>query len=338
MNKATLEVVETNRDWGKVTGKYYYYTRNMNYHESFRLENVYLTDFLRDKTGAMKISDQYMMPTSRNIPLFPTNQVKPGDVWQAVGEEIHEGIVDPKNWFKFNIDVNYKFLEVVTNDGKALAHLLIDYHVMYYPKAHPEMSSITGFSYNNFYWDIAAGAPYSYEDTFSFMVTLVNGETVLYKGQSQAIVEEVSDILAANKKDMVAQISNSVSSDAGTTVKESDDGIIVNLGHILFDVNKADLKTDSFKTLDKVVEFLRKYPNLDIEISGHTDNTGQNPYNQVLSENRAKAVADYFVLKGLSSNRISYIGYGPDKPVATNLTTEGRALNRRVEIKIITRE
>lgn len=338
MNKATLEVVETNRQTGKVTGKYYYYTRNINYNESFHLHNVYQTEFLRDKWGGMTISDQYLMPTSRNIPLFITNDLKPGDTWKATGEEIHEGIIDTRNWFKFPIEANYKYLGLVTNEGRVLAHILIDYHIMHFPRAHAELYSITGFSYNNYYWDIAAGSPYSYQDTFSFMVTLVNGETVLYKGRSQAIVEEVTDVTPLNKQEMISQISNTVSSDTGTTVKETEDGIIVNLGHILFDINKADLKPDTFKTLDKVIDFLRKYPHLDIEISGHTDNTGQNPFNQVLSENRAKSVADYFILKGLSSNRISYQGFGPDRPVSSNLTPEGRALNRRVEIKIITRE
>ncbi len=338
MNKATLEVITNVGNWAKYSGKYYYYTKNLNYHESFKLHNIYNTEFMRDIYGNMKISDAYMMPTTRNIPVFPTNDVQPGDIWKGIGEEIHEGIIDERNKFKFNIDVNYKFLGIVTNDGKVLGHILIDYHVMHYPKINNELRSITGFSYNDYYWDVATGGPHSYKDTFSFMVTLLNGETVAYKGESQAIVEEVSDINAVSKQDMISQISNNISSDEGTSVKSIDDGIIVNLGHILFDVNKANLKTDSFKTLDKVVDFLRKYPHLDIEVSGHTDNTGQNPYNQILSENRAKAVADYFIQKGLSPNRISYIGFGADKPVASNLTAEGRALNRRVEIKIITKE
>ncbi|MEI6854382.1 MAG: OmpA family protein, partial [Bacteroidota bacterium] len=72
-----------------------------------------------------------------------------------------------------------------------------------------------------------------------------------------------------------------------------------------------------------------------IEISGHTDNVGKENDNQLLSEARAKAVMDYFVRKGINPTRLTYKGYGSTQPIAPNTTDEGRAKNRRVEMKVI---
>jgi len=83
------------------------------------------------------------------------------------------------------------------------------------------------------------------------------------------------------------------------------------------------------------VEFLIANPDIKIEIAGHTDNVGKVNYNLVLSNSRAKAVADYITTHGVSPDRITSRGYGMSKPVADNKTKEGRALNRRVEFTIL---
>jgi outer membrane protein OmpA-like peptidoglycan-associated protein len=76
-------------------------------------------------------------------------------------------------------------------------------------------------------------------------------------------------------------------------------------------------------------------PNLKIELSGHTDNTGSYLINKQLSKKRAQAVADYIISKGIDANRLKVVGYGPDKPHASNETEKGRELNRRVEAAVI---
>ncbi len=107
------------------------------------------------------------------------------------------------------------------------------------------------------------------------------------------------------------------------------------LRNIFFDYNKATLKPESYPELNRLVEFLKKYPDIKIEISGHTDTLGTLEYNMQLSERRAKAVYNYLVKRGISPDRLTIKGYGPLKPIASNRTAEGRARNRRVEIKII---
>ncbi len=108
------------------------------------------------------------------------------------------------------------------------------------------------------------------------------------------------------------------------------------LRNVFFDTDKYNLKPESRAELNKVIEFLNQYPNIKIELGGHTDNQGTPQHNQVLSENRARAVYDYLVNVGkISPSRLTYKGYGQYKPIATNSTEEGRAKNRRTELKII---
>ena len=106
------------------------------------------------------------------------------------------------------------------------------------------------------------------------------------------------------------------------------------LNNIFFDVNKFDLKPASQIELDRLVQLLNENPSLKIEISGHTDNAGKPADNLALSNNRAKAVVTYLTGKGIAATRLVAKGYGETKPVAVNTTEEGRAKNRRTEMKV----
>ena len=107
------------------------------------------------------------------------------------------------------------------------------------------------------------------------------------------------------------------------------------LKNVLFVQSKTDLLPSSYPELEKLAETLKQHPAIAIEIAGHTDNQGERKKNIELSENRAKKVKEYLVEKGVEEKRISYVGYGPDKPLNTNRTETERKLNRRVEFKII---
>ncbi|MDI3479647.1 MAG: hypothetical protein PWQ14_793, partial [Rikenellaceae bacterium] len=107
------------------------------------------------------------------------------------------------------------------------------------------------------------------------------------------------------------------------------------LRNIFFDFDKATIRPESKTELENLIKLMNDNPNIKIEISGHTDNVGSASYNQKLSESRAKAVVDYLIEHGIERSRLSYMGYGFEKPIASNDTEEGRQLNRRVEFKII---
>ncbi len=107
------------------------------------------------------------------------------------------------------------------------------------------------------------------------------------------------------------------------------------LHNIFFDFNSYTLKPQSYVELKKLVHFLLENPSIKIEIQGHTDNIGSQSYNLKLSQQRAETVRTYLIKHGISPDRLIAKGYGDSKPIASNTTSQGRALNRRVEIKII---
>jgi outer membrane protein OmpA-like peptidoglycan-associated protein len=111
-------------------------------------------------------------------------------------------------------------------------------------------------------------------------------------------------------------------------------GSISVLKNIFFDVDKYDLKEKSITELHKIIRFLNENPQIHVEISGHTDNTGNQAYNQQLSEKRAKSVYSYIIESGLNSKRLSWKGYGQSRPITTNDSEEGRQQNRRIEFTI----
>lgn len=102
--------------------------------------------------------------------------------------------------------------------------------------------------------------------------------------------------------------------------------------YINFETGKSDIKPESQKIIDQIVEMLKTNPTLKISIEGHTDNVGNSQSNQTLSENRAKAVMNAIISNGIDKLRLSSKGWGQTKPIDDNKTEEGKATNRRVEI------
>ncbi|ULQ55422.1 OmpA family protein [Flavihumibacter rivuli] len=108
-----------------------------------------------------------------------------------------------------------------------------------------------------------------------------------------------------------------------------------NASNVQFATGSATLTAGAKKELDKAARILtEQYPQLKLEIGGHTDNTGKAETNRTLSQKRAEAVRAYLVKKGVTEDRMSAVGYGPDQPIDDNATKEGRAKNRRVEFKV----
>jgi len=106
------------------------------------------------------------------------------------------------------------------------------------------------------------------------------------------------------------------------------------LDDVLFDFDKSNIKPEAGAILDRLVAFMRENKDKKAALSGHTDSVGTDAYNQKLSQRRVNSVKDFIVKKGVESSRISGQGFGESKPIADNKTKEGRAKNRRVEIKV----
>jgi outer membrane protein OmpA-like peptidoglycan-associated protein len=131
-------------------------------------------------------------------------------------------------------------------------------------------------------------------------------------GRAQALEQQVSDL----------------------QTQETERGVVLTLGSVLFETEKATLQTGAQRTVQKVAEFLNQYPERKILIEGFTDSRGNDDYNQKLSEERAQAVRELLVTSGVDAQRVEVQGYGEQYPLASNDNSAGRQQNRRVEIVI----
>jgi len=184
---------------------------------------------------------------------------------------------------------------------------------------------------------------------------VVDGEIVLGKTSTAYSALGLSQILAAYQLPMAPEevvvveevkcvdadgdgVCDDVDACPGTPkgVKVDERGCWVLDQNCLFDFDKAVVKPEFYSLLDGIVKVMNDNPTLTLELEGHADAVGTNRYNQGLSERRANAVKKYLVEKGMiDAGRVTAIGYGEERPIATNETAEGRQLNRRVELKPI---
>jgi outer membrane protein OmpA-like peptidoglycan-associated protein len=119
---------------------------------------------------------------------------------------------------------------------------------------------------------------------------------------------------------------------ADLKAKQTDRGMVVTLGDVLFDTGQASLKPGADLTLDRLASYMRANPHTRVLIEGHTDSVGSDSYNDALSQRRADAVERALIARGVADEDIRAIGRGKNFPVATNDTAAGRQQNRRVEI------
>lgn len=132
-----------------------------------------------------------------------------------------------------------------------------------------------------------------------------------------------------------AEMRDALATSEEVAVKREGDLIALTLkGDVSFDVNSDVVLPGLYNELDRIAQILVKYPDTTIVVEGHTDSSGSDVYNQQLSERRALSVQRLLVQRGVSESRISTIGYGETRPVATNNTPEGRQMNRSVEIRV----
>jgi outer membrane protein OmpA-like peptidoglycan-associated protein len=132
-----------------------------------------------------------------------------------------------------------------------------------------------------------------------------------------------------------AEVDELLSQLSDLRAKQTERGIVLTMGDVLFAFDKATLSPEAFRNVDKLVVFLKKHPNRSVLIEGHTDNVGSDAYNLDLSEKRGEAVKNALVAKGVGEERVTTKGYGEKYPVASNNTSDGRQQNRRVEVVIL---
>ncbi len=172
-----------------------------------------------------------------------------------------------------------------------------------------------------------------------------HGEIAREQGRRAQLQEEIQSA-EARRKELELEMSSTAAEQARREAEmlrarmeemeaeQTDRGMVLTLGDVLFDLNKADLKPAGEQTISRLADFMSEYEERRVRVEGYTDSTGAASYNQGLSERRAEAVRDALVDMGISRNRVETRGYGEEYPVASNDTSSGRQQNRRVEIVI----
>lgn len=156
--------------------------------------------------------------------------------------------------------------------------------------------------------------------------------TVIGTAGGAAVGAAIGNIFDRQEKELKEKLDGT-----GVKVERTGEGEIMLVApeNITFDTNSSAIKAKFKTTLDSVAKTLNNYPQSNIVISGHTDSSGNDAINEPLSRNRAASVEAYLIGKGVSNSRITSVGYGSRQPIASNSTVEGKAQNRRVEIKIV---
>lgn len=160
-------------------------------------------------------------------------------------------------------------------------------------------------------------------------------DAVVFNGAVYTIQVQVEGYLAFS-----AQVSVPVGTEKHTVKQDialirAEKGARAVLNNIFFDFNKSTLRPNSYKTLNTLLQMMKKNPDMVIEVSGHTDNVGSMSFNQKLSESRAQVVREFLIRNGIEGKRVGAYGRSFRQPIASNDTPEGRQLNRRTEIKIV---
>ena len=312
----------------------------------FNYGEEYHSVFTRSVDGTYSISDEYFMPTVRDVPKFPQKAILPGEKWSAEGHEAHDlrknfNVQKP---YKVPFTANYTYLGREKETGLYVFKVKYTMEMetpqkksagsgLYYDEEYP--SGMMGFSDETIFWDAEKGAISSYSETFRILMSTSYGNILEFRGNAHA---EVTDFYKTSTKENVDLVQKKID-DLGLeniSVKEGEKGLTLSVENIKFKPDSAELLESEKEKLKQIAEILKQWPNNDILVSGHTALAGTAKTRQKLSEQRAQAVADYLVKLGVKdSYHIFTQGFGASKPIATNSTEEGKSKNRRVEITIM---
>lgn len=309
---------------------------------SFAWAREYASVFRRDAAGRMDIGGEYWMPVVRNVPILPDADLEPGAAWSSEGEEVHDfrdsfGIAEP---YRIPFVASYRFLGERERAGRKLPAFSVSYRIFDEPPrptgaARTWPARIMGSSDQVVYWDRELSMPAAYEETFRMVFELSDGRTVEYRGTAKA---EVVEALPMDRAKVAAEIARDIAglgiADATAAVSEA--GVDISLEDVRFEPDSAVLLPEEKTKLDRVAAILRRYADRDLLVAGHTALAGTEAGRKKLSEERARAVADYLVSAGARPpERVVTRGYGATMPVADNATEEGKKKNRRVVITIL---
>ncbi len=306
----------------------------------FNLDRSFGSDFVIEKDGRYIVPKQYVMPNVRSVPTFPSTPLKVGDRWVAQSEEFYFDTFDkPITLF---IDTTY-FISAFINEGGRNIAIINYYNTI---NQNLEQAGIrgnntprvmNGNTYSKIYWDMDRNVPIRSEENYQIFFGYGANHGYASKEFRMDLQTDYEIYDPIKNEDIVEEtekLSEEFADDPSVEVETIDEGIVVHFGDLLFDIDSDRLKSSSKATLDRVISKIKElYPDREIVVEGHTDDSGSAAYNQNLSERRAKRVAGE-IKEELDHDKVSYKGKGATEPRESNRSASGRAKNRRVDVII----
>jgi outer membrane protein OmpA-like peptidoglycan-associated protein len=335
-NIIDLTCYERKSDSSSVKGLFSVYQRNAG-HEVFQLQKQYPAEFIINGLGRYAVPIKMYVPNLRHIPTFEGKEILKGDSWTAEAELLLHDFSVP---FKLIFPVEYRLADIREKDDGEVAvikfRFLIDYSLAggKYPADFP--AKIEGSDEGDIYWDVLQNRPVSMNEKYRVAFFFPAGNSKIDKLEFQMHFETRMSMYAPVTPEEKEQARRELKKEVpdGVEVDIEKRGIVLRLGDVLFDFDSSVMRSQSKEKLDIIINALRqKYPDREIIVEGHTDNIGEKEYNERLSKDRARTVAEYLKSK-MKTDKLSYRGFGAGSPIADNASRAGRQKNRRVEIII----
>jgi outer membrane protein OmpA-like peptidoglycan-associated protein len=335
-NIIDLTCLEKRDDAGVVRGSVRVYERP-SAEEVFRLREEHRSRFSIGLNGRFDVPKGLYMPNLRHLPTFTGKDLAEGDAWRADAELVLDNFSRP---FKLTFPVDYRLAGIEKGDGGDVA--VIEYRFLIdmdlgggkFPADFPR--KILGRDDGTIRWDIANRRPMGMKERYRIVFIMQDEKGRAAMNEFRMEIDTAMKMYAPVDEDEKEKARDEIRKGLpeGVDVETEKRGLVIRLGDVLFDFDSAKLRDDSVKKLETIAGILReKYPDREIIVEGHTDSVGGRDYNARLSKDRAESVARYLKPR-TGSDKLSYRGFGADRPIAENATGEGRQKNRRVEIII----
>ncbi len=309
----------------------------------FLLAEEYVSEFWRDTRGRYEIAAATVMPVVRHVPTFPAAFATE---WSAEGEEYHDlsrdfGITLP---LRVRFPVKYKKLGRDLFEGKEYDVFQSEYS--FESPVNPGAAGLSGRllptafagkTVQRIFWDSDKGRQVYYEEDYVLALRLSNGSVLRFEGDASARMIEAPPMDKEREAERIREQLRE-NGQPNLDVVPTERGVTIQLpdNYIRFPPDSAELLPSEQQKLDQIAQILRRYPDRDLLIEGHTALAGTEEGRQRLSEERARSVASYLVRQGVRTpERLTFRGWGANRPVAPNDTEANRARNRRVEITIL---
>lgn len=340
-NRIVLKVAGREAAGAVLEGVFLTYSRSPRQTGEFRRDRDFTSRFIIADNGRYLVPDEFIMPNLRSLPTFPDRELAPGDAWQADALETMD--FGPEK-IRIPLKVEYAYrgpapLELEDGTRAEFDRFTYAYSFNQPTLARAGILRISGYSSCELWFDRERGAPVFDTNRLVYNFLLADGSTQQFLFRIDSWWRKTATDTPEDRRRMHDEIVESLAVEdprSPVRVRETDEGVILEMDAILFDHDSATLTPQARTRLEAIAGILNRYREREVRISGHTDSSGSATYNQRLSEDRARAVVRALQNQhNVDGRRLSYQGRGETQPIAPNTDAAGRARNRRVEVLIV---